>query len=166
MKTLNDIMREYHELEDALFNNGGELTDEIEAMFEAHDTDFNDKLDRYAGFIGYCKTQIAYLEQRKAELDQRMKSLNTTIESMRERMLYALQSKGLNKLKTAEYTYSVKRSKVAKVDTEHIPHTLRFEMIENGCLQTVDKFNLAQIKKDYADESFVLIEEKDTLALR
>ena len=166
MKPLREIIKEYHEIEDAIWLANGVITPEVEAMLDANDGDLEAKLDRYAGFIAYQKTQISYLKQRQEELAKRAKSAQTMIDNMRERMLWAMQSKGLKKAKTAEYTYSVSKRKVATLDLEAIPEELQMELTAKGYITYQKKYDQAAIKKEYSESDFVLHDEKTVLNLR
>ena len=166
MKTLNEIMKEWHEIEDAIFNADGEITPEIEAMLDKNAKTFEDKLDRYAGYISYQKAQIIYLKERQAELAKRAKSAQNAIDSMRDRMLWFLQEKGVKKAKTAEYTYSLQRRQVHTLDIDAIPESIHMELASKGWLEYTKKYDQASIKKEYAEENFVLTEEKTVLSLR
>jgi len=166
MKTLNEIMKEWHEIEDAIFNADGEITPEIEAMLDKNAKTFEDKLDRYAGYISYQKAQIVYLKERQAELAKRAKSAQNAIDSMRDRMLWFLQEKGVKKAKTAEYTYSLQRRTSYTVDVDNIPDELTMELTNKGYLRFEKKFDKASIKKDYQDSEFVIAEDNTILNLR
>ena len=166
MKTLNEIMKEWHSIEDAIFVAEGELTPEIEKMLDDNSKTFEDKLDRYAGFIAYQKSQIIYLKERQEELKQRAKSAQNVIDSMRDRMMWFMKERGVKGAKTAEYTYSLARRKVYTLDQDAIPDSLDMELTSKGYLTYNKKYDVSAIKKNYQDENFVLTEEKDVLNLR
>ena len=166
MKSLNDIQKDFHAIEDALYDGGGELTPEIEAMIEANEQEFEAKLDRYAGFINYLKAQIAYHDQRQKELAERKKTANNTIERLRQRLVWRMQERGVKKAKTSEYTYSIAHRKKAELLEDQIPDDLLMELTEKGWHETVHKFDKAAIKKHYAESDFVSITESETLSLK
>lgn len=166
MKTLNEIMAENHRIEDLLIESSGEITEEIQALMDSHETNFNAKVDRYAGFIAHIKAQSATIDERIKSLQARKKTNATIIDNMRERLLYAMESEGRDKIRTVEHTATVKTIQSITLDVEAIPEALYGDLTANGWLTYERKFDKTEIKKNYSEENFVLTEEKKTLALR
>ena len=165
MKTLPEIMREYHQIEEMMMETG-EITPEIEELLDKHDEDFDAKKDRYIGLIRHMESSVAEMTALKAQADKRIKTLNNAMESMRERLLYAMQTKGLKTARGGLYPASITHKTVTSVDIDLIPDDLYMELTSKGYLEYTKKFDKASIKKDYADCHFVLREEKDVLTLR
>ena len=166
MPTLNDLLKQFHEIEDAIYDNGGELTPEIEALFEENAEDLNAKLDRMAGYINYAKTQKNGLKERIGELQARIKTTDNTIERLRNMILFAMQSKREDKIRTAEHTFFISNRPKVTVDLEAIPDDILMELKDKGYLTLERKFDKNAIKKDYAGEDFVTSEENETIGIR
>jgi len=166
MTTLKEILEKHYSIELALMEAGGELTPEIESMLDENDQSFEDKLDGYASFIDHLKTQEAGLKAKIESLQARKKSLNNTALSLRQRMLSAMQEKGLKSTKTSEYTYSCSTRKALTVDIGAIPDQVLETMAMDSLVTYERKFDLAKIKKQYSDAFFVTETEKDSLTIR
>lgn len=166
MKSLNDIVKDNYAIENALMDNGGEITPEIEAMIEGNEKDFNAKIDRYAGVINHFKTQIAGIDERKRQLDERKKTLKNAIERVRGMLLWGLQSRGVKKVNTGEYVAFSTTRKTAVVHEDQIPDDLLMEMTDNNCLEYIKKFDKTEIKNKYSHYDFVETDEKESVTIK
>jgi len=166
LKTLPELIKEYHELENILSDNGGEITTELEAMLDAHDVGFEEKKDRYIGLIRHMEASIDEFKAVQDQAVKRIKTLNNAVASMRERLLWSMQTKGLKTARGGLYPCSVAMRKSVTLLDDQIPEDLRGELIAKGWLTFTEKLDKASIKKEYAESEFVLIEEKPSLSLR
>ena len=164
-KTLPEIMAEYHQLQEMMMETG-EITPEIEALLDAHDATFDEKKDRYIGLIKHMQSSIAEFADIKKQCDARTKTLNNAVESMRERLLYAMQTKGLKTARGGLYPCSIAHKKSYVIDEDLIPAELIMELTNKGYLRFSKTYDKAAIKKEYADSDFVSVEEKTILNLR
>jgi len=166
MSTLNEIVEQHYNIELALIENGGELTPEIEAMLSDNNQGFEDKLDGYALFINHMKTQSAGIDLRVKELQARKKSLSNTVEGLRGRMLASMLETGVNKAKTAEFTYSVSHRKSYDILEDQIPDELTPDLIDKGFLTFIKKYDKTAIKNEYKESEWVVETEKDSISIR
>ena len=166
MKTLNDILREFHAIEDMLIESGGEITDEIQTKLDEHDADFDAKKDRYIGLIRALESSKAGVKQIESQAKSRAKTLDNAVEGLRDRLLWAMQAMGVKSAKHGLYVASIQHKTVYTVNTDLIPDDLTMELSEKGWLRYDKKYDLASIKKEYAGSEFVEAEEKEILNLR
>ena len=166
MTTLNDLVRDYHRIEDRLIESGGEITEEIQAMLDEHDAGFDAKKDRYIGLIRSMEASVGAMQEVKAQADRRIKTLNNAMGSLRQHLMHNMISMGMRKARGGLYPANITRKATATVDVDAIPADLHFEMIQNGCLETVNKYDKTEIKKRYADSAFVLHDEKEFITFR
>ena len=166
MTTLNDLVRDYHRIEDRLIESGGEITEEIQAMLDEHDAGFDAKKDRYIGLIRSMEASIGAMKEIEAQAKTRRKTLENASEGLRDRLYWGMKEMGLKKARGGLYPANITRKATATVDVDAIPADLHFEMIQNGCLETVNKYDKTEIKKRYADSAFVLHDEKEFITFR
>ncbi len=105
-ETLHSLITQMQEIEEQIIEAGGELTPEIEALISGTEEKIEDKLDSYAAMIQYLKGQAEYLDNQAKLYAARKRTVTNSIDSMKERMLGAMQAIGQNKIKTAEHSYS------------------------------------------------------------
>ena len=165
MKTLPEIVKEHHRIQEMMMETG-EITPEIEELLDAHDEDFEKKKDRYIGLIRHMEASIAEFDLIEKQAKQRKKTLNNAVDSMRDRLLYAMQSKGLKTARGGLYPASITHKTSTVFNPDFVPDELRGEMLASGLLKLVDKFDVAEIKKKYADSEFVVEDESEHLTLR
>jgi hypothetical protein len=107
-RSLTDLIGMYQELEEQILAAGGELSPEIETALAENQEAIEAKLDGYAGMIGYLKGQADYLKREGQQYTDRARTLANAVESMRERMVFAMTATGQDKVKTLAHSYSLR----------------------------------------------------------
>lgn len=129
--TLFDLTAQMAEIEEALYENGGELTPELEtAMTETKDS-LAAKIDGYNALYQKLGATAA---SAKAEMD-RLGKIKKTAEngqkSLKKHLLYSMRQFGLQKLEGNRCRVSIRRSSSLKVDEELMlaPYRERIEAL-------------------------------------
>lgn len=148
---LTSLIELYREIEDEIIQSGGEITPEIEARIADVSDSIGQKLDGYAGFIAYCKGQIDYLKGEADQYTCRARTLAATIEGMRDRMVYALQSTGETKIKTAKHSYSLRTSESWKIDDDLFSNRDLDELVGLDIAERTYKVNMSEAKKYFTE---------------
>lgn len=116
--TLYQLTEEHKLICDALEENGGEITPEIEAMLAINAENFVTKAD------GYCEMIAKYLQMaeaakaRKAQLDNVQKVAENTAKRLRERLLLAMDEYGMEKVEIGLHKLSKRTSKAVEITDE------------------------------------------------
>jgi len=150
---LNDLIAEFHELEDLIIEAGGEVTPEIEVMLNANSEALNDKLDKYENLKRYLKGQIEYLKGQERHYKQRRNALSNTIKWLANTQTSALMQIDKTKLKTDEYNYSIRRTESVVIDEPIMTNKDRNLLISLKLAESVIKINKSDVKKAYKDEA-------------
>jgi len=147
---LAELLGQYRAVEDALIESGGEITTDIEAMIASVSACIGEKLDGYAGFVAWCRGQAAYLKAEAEQYASRARTLTAAVDSMRERMVYAMQTIGEEKVKTAKHSYSLRVTESWSVDEGLFSARDLDGLIAKGLAERTYKVDIAGLKKDVA----------------
>lgn len=115
---LYELTNEHRLICEALEENGGEITPEIEEMLAINAENFVAKAD------GYCEIISKYLhiadiaKQRKAQLDRVQKVAENTSKRMEERLQQAMEEYNLPKVEIGVHKLSFRTSKSVEITDE------------------------------------------------
>ena len=172
-KTLNEIMADYHDLEEMLIDSEGEITKPIEAFMDWCRDNFETKMDGYADFISYLKGQIEYHKNIEKQFEKRRKTLENTIKGLRERMIYAMDVQEFDKLKTQKHSFSLRLTESIHVDESKLEDSKsewnKESLVSQNWAEFVFKPILTQIKNDFKDKEYpdwVITESKKSITIR
>lgn len=126
--TLYELTQEERALEEALYENGGELTEELDAWLKANEEDLTAKLDGYKKIMAEYDALVAATEVEMKKMLERAQKAKRAKERLREHILWVMQSSNMTKL---ESKGGVKVARAVKknlaVDDEVIFDTLKVE---------------------------------------
>lgn len=148
-QTLNDIMKDFHDIEEMLIESGGELTPEIEELLDQNADDLDSKLDGYASFIEYLKGQAQYLKNVEDQFKDHRQIVENTVKRMRDRVLHALKATGKEKHKTALHSYWVKMTDSWNVEADRLGQEDKAGLVESGLAEFVFKPSITGLKNAY-----------------
>ncbi len=166
-QTLNDLIEKFHEIEFMLIEAGGALDDEIERLITSNEKAIEKKLDGYAGVIEYLKGQAEYLDGQAKLFTARKRTIQNSIESMRERMVYAMQETKNTKIKTAAHNYSLRTTESWKI--KDIDRDTEDELVDEGLGEYQFKADMNAIKEEYKDAEapeFIEVSKKTSITIR
>ena len=146
---LNDLIAEFHEIEDLIIKGGGEITPDIEAMLESNKEALSDKMDKYESLKRYLKGQIEYLKVQENHYKKRRNTLSNTIEWLKNTMVASMLDIGKDRMKTAEFSYSLKASESVEIDYDMMDSRVRNFLIKKEFATEVFKANKKEIKDYY-----------------
>ena len=152
---LNDLIAEFHELEDLIIEAGGEVTPEIETLLNSNSEAMNDKLDKYENLKRYLKGQIEYLKSQENHYKKRRNALSNTIKWISESQTSVLMQTDKTKLKTDEYNYSIRRTESVVIDEPIMTNKDKSLLISLNLAESVIKINKSDVKKAYKNEDIL-----------
>lgn len=119
-KTLFQLTEEMLALEDALYENGGELTEEMESAFAETENDLRNKVDSYFALTRKLDLQAEACASEIKRIQAIKKTAENSVKNLKSRLLYAMDLLGLAKLEGETCKLSIRTSKVGEVDEEKI----------------------------------------------
>ena len=171
-KTLNDIMRDWQEVENLLIESGGEFTPEIEGLMEITEDEFEAKFDGYAGFINYLKGQIEYLKKEEDKYRSRRRTLENSILKCKDNIVFAMNHKHIDRLKTPKYSFSIRTTESWQVDVMAMmamDEEQEREILESGdAIRGSLKISVKNLKQKYGDNppKWVDVVKKESINIR
>lgn len=153
MDTLNELIKQFHDVEQEIIDNGGIINDELMEMLEDSKDELGDKLNRIEEFRRYLLSQIDFLKGQEARYYARRKSFENSVKWLKKSQANALLEMGESKLKTAEYTFSVKTSESIKFDPLLATLKEKKAFIDIGLGDAIFKPNLKKMKDWYKGKS-------------
>lgn len=116
--TLYQLTEEHKLICDALEENGGEITPEIEAMLAINAENFIAKADGYCEIIAKYLNMAEAAKARKAQFDNVQKVAENTAKRLRERLLLAMDEYGMEKVEIGLHKLSKRTSKAVEITDE------------------------------------------------
>lgn len=116
--SLRDLQRLAFECEDALEENGGELTPELEQALATTEAEIPQKVDSYKGLIDAMNAKADLLDREAKELATKKKAMKNAVSRVKEYILDVMKEFGLSKIKGNAYTASVRQTTAVSVDDE------------------------------------------------
>ncbi|MBR2698793.1 MAG: siphovirus Gp157 family protein [Clostridia bacterium] len=121
------LSRTSHQLEDAYIANGGEVTEQTQALEESvealKDILTGDGTDALGRWLKAKEDERAAWKAEKAAAERRVKSIDKTIEFIKGEVARVLRASGQEYAKGNYYTFTAYQSRKATVDTEAIDGT-------------------------------------------
>lgn len=145
MTTLKDLVKTSNELEESLYESGGELTPELEAQLTELKDKLPTKIDNYAVIIERAEMQAEYLKAKADKLNAIRKGLDTLVDRLKENLKEAAQTMDVQALEGSEYKVSVSRTK-PKVDVTDMS-LLTDEYLERVVTFKVNKEKISEALK-------------------
>jgi hypothetical protein len=147
-RSLTDLIGMYRDIEEQIINASGEISPEIEIALAENQEAIEAKLDGYAGMIGYLKGQAEYLKKEAEHYTTRARTLLNAVESMRERMVYAMTATGQDKVKTMTHSYSLRITESWQQREDSLTKE-EFEKLVNQGLAKIDfKLDVKALKDE------------------
>ncbi len=111
-RTLLEISKDMHALDDLLYELGGDLNnpqvaEAVKAWFAELDTNMSNKVDNYAAYITDLLARAATRKQESVRLAERARIDESTAGFLKGRLMEALRDRGVKRMDTARYRVSV-----------------------------------------------------------
>lgn len=116
--SLYDLTSEYTLICEALEENGGEITPEIEAMLAINEKNFLTKAEGYAEIIAKYTILAENAKTRKAQCERVQKIAENAVKRMKERIGQAMEEYGLQKVECGLHKFSLRSSQAVEITDE------------------------------------------------
>lgn len=116
--SLYDLTSEYTLICEALEENGGEITPEIEAMLAINEENFLTKAEGYAEIIAKYTILAENAKTRKAHCERVQKIAENAVKRMKERIAQAMEAYNLPKVEIGMHKLSFRTSKAVEITDE------------------------------------------------
>ena len=146
---LNDIIAEFQEIESLIVEAGGEITPEVEEMLNENTEVFSEKLDKYENLKRYLKGQVEYLKKQEEHYKKRKNTLSNTIKWLAECQAQSMTVRGDMKLKTDEYSYSIRKTESVDFDYDKLNKSDIDSLIFDDLAEYTLKLDKSEINKHY-----------------
>lgn len=118
MKTIYNIQNEYKSIVEALIDNGGELTDELNTAIQITQSELYKKTESYSYIIKEIDGEIDVIKEEIEKLQRFVDSREKTIKRIKEKILNAMQTFELEKVETPLIKISIRESEAVEVINE------------------------------------------------
>lgn len=124
-----EVAVQFGDIEAALHESGGELTEEIQKAMEGARANLEETADAYAALIVDNESEAERLRAEELRLAARRQAHTKTADRLRKEILEVMEGRGLGKLKTERFAISArkagKRSVTVFMDAEKLPSLFR-----------------------------------------
>lgn len=110
-KSLVHLAGEVAGLSQALIDNGGVLTPELEALFDLTTGDLRNKVDRYKFMIDGLAERAEYFKKLEDEIKAARKTCENNVERLKDRLKYVMTESGEDELRGNNYRFKMSASK-------------------------------------------------------
>jgi hypothetical protein len=146
MASLKELVKRSNELEELLYESGGEITEAIEAQLAEMQEKLPTKIDNYAVVIERAEMQVEFLKSKIEALNSIRKGLESLSDRLKENLKDAAKQMNVPYLEGQEYKITVARSK-PKVDVTDMS-LLTDEYLEKVVTYKVNKEKISEALKN------------------
>lgn len=131
METLYQLTEQMSALESLLEDNGGELTPDIEALWQETGESLTKKVDNYNALIIKLKNYSSNLDAEIKRLQGLKKTADNSLKNIKEHIKSVMEQFGIDKLEGAYCKISLASSTSTEVDEETVlaPYLSRIERL-------------------------------------
>lgn len=106
-KNLIEILQETNLVVQSIIANGGEIPEELEVQLTKNETQLSAKVDAYAYVMERMKLEEGYWKEKAREFDRIAKSIKRVGEEIKGRMVYAMETMGLDEIKGDDFRFKL-----------------------------------------------------------
>ena len=163
MKPIFDISKEYLNLIDQIEENNGEITEQIETALAINEGEIKQKSVAYVAVMKSLESEVDFIDNEIKRLQALKKSRANIVQNLKDRLEYALNTFGIDEIKTELIKINFRKSKSVIVDD--------IDLIPESCKKTTinitpDKKLLKEMLEDGAIIIGAHILEKKNLTIK
>jgi len=129
---INEIIKLAHQIEEMIDGNDGEVTEDILELIQINDSELESELDRLKEVMDYLKAQERYLKEKADEFTRKAKSRSNAADRLKNYVSESLQLLGMDKIKTASYSFYHLNSESVEVDETGLAEDEKETLAELG----------------------------------
>jgi len=162
-KNLYNIKQDYLQLLQVIFENGGELTSELNTLLAMNKQELTEKSVNYVAVIKKVYTDISYIDNEIKRLQDLKKTRSKIVELLEKNILDAMYLYGIEKIETPLINIALRKSEsvVISVAPEDLPSPLQKIKIE-----PISKMEIKKLLKNGAVFQGVELVEKQNLQIK
>lgn len=116
------ITAEYRQLEEALIENGGEVTPELETALQINQEQLQEKGINYGYLIKSLKYQLDIVKAEKERIEDIKKRIEKTIDRLESTLIGSMELRGIIELKSPTLTINFRKSESVEItDFDALP---------------------------------------------
>lgn len=116
------ITAEYRQLEEALIENGGEVTPELEQALQINQDQLQEKGINYGYLIKSLKYQLDIVKAEKERIEDIKKRIEKTIDRLESTLIGSMELRGIIELKSPTLTINFRKSESVEItDFDALP---------------------------------------------
>lgn len=148
-------------IENQILDNDGVLSEELESFLTISQNNLATKIDDYSYLIDRLEKSIELFKAKKEEAARAQKSYENIIDTMKERLKFAMSEMNTSELSGNEYKYKLARSKskIKVIDESVIP----IDFIREKVTYEVDKEKIYNALENGVHIDGVILEETQSL---
>jgi polyhydroxyalkanoate synthesis regulator phasin len=151
-KSINSIIIKYQKWLNEIMECNGEVPQSMQDMLNDAGVELAEKLDKVAGTVRYLKSQVDYFKKEEQRLQEKRKSIEKGIDSLRESAEKALIDTGQKKLKTKDNTFSFRDYVSIHINEEELDLSDFLDLVNKNMARNEKHFDKAKIKALYKDK--------------
>lgn len=163
MKSLYKLTEDALAIRDAIIQNEGELTPELEEALIINQQDLEQKSANYALVIKDIASQEQIIDEAIKELQERKSKRQKTRIALMERIGDAMQEYGVTKVETPLVTLSFRKSTTVDIENEEL---IDEEYIVSKLVRRPDKTLIKKAIKEGKDVQGVVFTEHQNLQIK
>lgn len=163
MKSLYKLTEDALAIRDAIIQNEGELTPELEEALIINQQDLEQKSANYALVIKDIASQEQIIDEAIKELQERKSKRQKTRIALMERIGDAMQEYGVTKVETPLVTLSFRKSTTVDIENEDL---IDEEYIVSKLVRRPDKTLIKKAIKEGKDVQGVVVTEHQNLQIK
>jgi len=162
-KSLFQISNEYRNLEMELFENGGEITPEIENRLEINQTELNEKSKNYVFIIKKIDFEVNYIDLEIKRLQQAKKVRKNTINALKSGIENAMNLYDIEEIDLITNKINFRKSESVIIDAEIQDLPAELKIIEE---KIISKTEIKKMLKAGAEIKGVYIQKNKNLQIK
>lgn len=165
MSNLYQIDKEYAEIVSELYENGGEITLELEERMAENDMTFEEKGENYMKAIRNLEADSKRFEEEKKFYDDKAKRAAKTADTLKRMMVVAMQNRDLSKKSFGAFSASLRRSESVNV-TDDFYFDGNSKYIREKITKEPDRIAIKEAIKNGIDIVGASLDEKYSLQIK
>lgn len=165
-KSLPQIIRDTAEMEALLWESGGEVTPEIEEVYNQYllnkEEELPKKIDNVIEFMARVQHTGVLLKQQADDLNRKVKTLNNVIDAMQFNVLQAVRN-NKGKLETGRWKLSIRKSQSVEIIA---PDILPDKFVQRKITEAPIKNEIKKALKNGQIVPGAVLKEKENLNIR
>lgn len=162
---LYKINQQYSEIINELFENGGEITPEIEELMASNADEFDEKGENYMKAIRNLEADSLKFKEEAAFFTEKQKRAEKTVDTLKRMMVESMKIRNIDKKQFGDFKASLRTSESVQVD-ETFFFDGNKQFIREKITQEADKKAIKEAIKNGYNIIGAKIETKQSLQIK